>query len=113
MKERTQMNTLSLQFKKVTALCLIVFALGCLALFARSASGSPATEEGYPGSNIGDHNTAIGEAALAFNQSGVHNRATGGGTLQLNTAASDYTATSFGALFNNLMGLEMGGVTSQ
>jgi hypothetical protein len=48
------MNTLSLQFKKVTPLCLIVFALGCLALLPRAQAVSPPPDGGYPGGNTGD-----------------------------------------------------------
>jgi hypothetical protein len=53
------MNTLILQFKKVAPLCIIVYALGCLALLPRAQAISNALE----GNATGARNAAIGVSA--------------------------------------------------
>jgi Chaperone of endosialidase len=47
---------------------------------------------------MGEHNTAIGEAALVLNTTGNFNTATGAGALNVNTTASFNTADGFFAL---------------
>jgi hypothetical protein len=55
-------------------------------------------------SNNGDDNTAIGEHALVNNTSGSDNTAIGSQTLQANNVGAANTASGFHALFNNSTG---------
>jgi trimeric autotransporter adhesin len=106
------MNTLILQFKKVTPLCLIV-----LALLPNAGAVSPPPGGGYPGPNtaVGDsalliltsgfHNTAVGWYSLASITDGNYCTGVGAGTLLSNTA-DENTATGAGALSSNTTGNE-------
>jgi hypothetical protein len=100
------MNTLSLQFKKVTPLCLIVFALGCLALLPRAQAVSPPPDGDYsPGDTVqglGD-NTAIGADTLC-NMMMLGNTPYGCHALEGNTTGRNNTAIGFIALGDNAMG---------
>jgi hypothetical protein len=117
------MNTLSLQFKKVTPLCLIVFALGCLALLPRAQAVSPPPDGDYSTSDtaqgLGDNtttdadtlcnmmmlgNTPYGCHALEGNTTGRSNTAIGSGALEDNTMGNNNTAIGFVALGDNVMG---------
>src|SRR5438477_3515892 len=106
------MNTLIIQFKKVTPL-LAVFALGC---FALSTQMQAATDTPDPGS-VSPTNTADGDSALAGLTGGFYNSAfgflaclsngfasfntgIGAGALLLNTATEN-TAVGTGALLSN------------
>jgi Chaperone of endosialidase len=117
------MNTLSLQFKKVTSLSLIVFALGCLALLPRAQAVDAPPDGNY---SIGDtaqglgDNTAIGADtlcnmmmlgntpygchALRGNTTGRSNTAVGYSALEDNTMGNKNTAIGFSALGDNAMG---------
>ena len=100
------MNTLVLQFKKVTPLCLIVFALGCLALLPRAQAVSPPPDGDYTTSDtaqgLGD-NTAIGANTLC-NMMMLSNTPYGCHALEGNTTGRNNTAIGFSALENNGMG---------
>ena len=79
---------------------------------------TPAPDGGYPGANTaegdaalngltsGQHNTAIGFAALYYNTTGSENTATGSGALRDNTSGIFNTANGFFALYNNTTGSE-------
>jgi hypothetical protein len=109
------MNTLILQFQKVTSLRLIVFAFGCLALLPNAQAVSPAPDGGYPGGNTaegqnallsltsGTYNTTVGLFSLSSNTEGNFNTAIGAGTLLANTE-DENTATGAGALLSNTTG---------
>ena len=107
------MNTLILRFKKVTPLCLIVFALGCLALLPRAQAVSPPLDGDDTAQELGDNtaigadmlcnmmmlgNTAYGCHALADNAMGNSNTAIGRGALADNAMGNDNTAIGRGAL---------------
>jgi hypothetical protein len=108
-------NTLILQFKKVTPLRLIVFAFGCLALLPNAQAVSPPPDGGYPGGNTaegqnallsltsGTYNTTVGLFSLSSNTEGNFNTAIGAGTLLANTE-DENTATGAGALLSNTSG---------
>jgi trimeric autotransporter adhesin len=112
------MNTLILQFKKVTPLCLIVFALGCLALLPRAQAVSPPPDgdfsTGDTAQGLGDNtaigadtlcnmmmlgNTPYGCHALEGNTTGVHNTAIGFSALEENAMGNSNTAIGFAALY--------------
>jgi hypothetical protein len=109
------MNTLVLQFKKVTPLRLIVFAFGCFALLPNAQAVSPPPDGGYPGGNTaegqnallsltsGTYNTTVGLFSLSSNTEGNFNTAIGAGTLLANTE-DENTATGAGALLSNTSG---------
>jgi hypothetical protein len=123
-KGRTQMNTLSLQFKKVTPLFLIVFGLGCLALLPRAQAGSPPSDGDYStgdtAQGLGDNtaigadtlcnmmmmlgNTPYGCHALRGNTTGRANTAIGLSALEDNAMGNKNTAIGFSALGDNAMG---------
>jgi trimeric autotransporter adhesin len=100
------MNTLSLQFKKVTPLCLIVFALGCLALLPRAQAVDPSLDEDF---SIGDtaqgldDNTAVSADTLC-NMMMLANTPYGCHALEGNTTGFANTAIGFWALKDNAMG---------
>ncbi len=101
------------KFKKVTPLCLIVFAFGCLALLPNAEAVSPPPDGGYPGGNTaegdlalqslttGFYNNAVGIYALLSVTTGNFNTANGAGALFSITTTSENTATGAGALFSN------------
>ena len=100
------MNTLIPQFKKVTPLCLIVFALGCLALLPRAQAISPPPDGDYStgdtAQGLGD-NTAIG-ADMLCNMMMLGNTAYGCHALEDNAMGHSNTAIGFSALGDNAMG---------
>ncbi len=117
------MNTLSLQFKKVTPLCLIVFALGCLALLPRAQAVSPPPDGDYSTGDTAQglgNNTAIGADtlcnmmmlgntpygchALLGNTTGRSNTAIGLSALEDNAMGDKNTAIGYSALGDNAMG---------
>src|SRR5215831_10929779 len=127
-QRKNHMNTLILQFKKVTPVCLIVFALACFA-FSSRAEAAPVPNPPAPGvlntrdgqsampfvttgiANsafgafslfsviTGNFNTAVGVAALDLN-TGDSNTAVGTAALLFNTG-SDNTAIGSSALLSN------------
>jgi hypothetical protein len=108
------MNTLILQFKKITGPCLAVFALGCFALRAQAIEpAAPATalpnfntadgDSALAGLTTGFYNSAFGFLSLFSNGSASFNTGVGAGTLFLNTA-SEQTAVGTGTLFSNTTG---------
>jgi trimeric autotransporter adhesin len=118
------MNTLILQFKKVTPLCLIVFALGCLALLPRAQAVSPPPDGDYStgdtAQGLGDNtaigadtlcdmmmlsNTPYGCHALEGNTTGARNTAIGFNALEGNTMGNNNSAIGAFALENNAMGI--------
>jgi hypothetical protein len=111
------MNTLILQLKKVTPLCLTAFALGCLALLPRAQAVSPAPDGCYPnfttaeGCNAlnslttGAGNTGVGWYSLFSDTTGNFNTGVGAGALDLNNGDSN-TAVGVAALFLNTGGSE-------
>ena len=90
------MNTLILQFKKVTPLCLIVFALGCLALLPRAQAVSPPLDGDDTAQEL-DDNTAIG-ADMLCNMMMLDNTAYGCHALADNAMGNNNTAIGRGAL---------------
>jgi hypothetical protein len=117
------MNTLILQFKKVTPLCLIVFALGCLALLPRAQAVSPPPDgdhsTGDTAQALDDNmtigadmpcnmmmlaNTSYGCSALERNATGIQNTAIGYRTLEDNAMGNRNTAIGARALIDNAMG---------
>src|SRR5512132_2808072 len=111
------MNTLILQFKKVAPLCIIVYALGCLALLPRAQAISPPPDGDYSTGDtaqvLGDNmavgadtlcnmmmlgNTPYGCNALEGNATGARNAAIGYRTLVRNTMGNNNTAIGFVAL---------------
>jgi hypothetical protein len=117
------MNVLILQFKKVTPLCLIVFAVGCLAICPRAQAVSPPPDGDYStddtAQGLGDNtaigadtlcnmmmraNTPYGCHALENNTMGNHNTAMGFSALENNTMGNHNTAIGFRALEDNAMG---------
>ena len=108
------MNTLILQFKKITGPCLAVFALGCFALRAQAIEpAAPAAalpnfntadgDSALAGLTTGFYNSAFGFLSLFSNGSASFNTGVGAGTLFLNTA-SEQTAVGTGTLFSNTTG---------
>jgi hypothetical protein len=116
------MNTLILQFKKVTPLCLIVYALGCLALLPRAQAVSPSVDGDYStgdtAQGLSDNaaidadtlcnmmmlgNTPYGCHALEDNTTGAGNTAIGSYALGDNMGNHN-TALGFVALGDNAMG---------
>jgi len=93
------MNTLLFQFKKVTLLSLIAFALGSFALCQVQAKDTPDTPD--PGGTPPVSNTADGHNSLLSITSGLHNSAFGFDALLSNTDASFNTAVGSGALLAN------------
>jgi Chaperone of endosialidase len=113
------MNTLILQFKKVAPLCVIVYALGCLALLPRAQAVSPPLDGDDTAQELGDNtaigadmlcnmmmlgNTAYGCHALADNAMGNSNTAIGLRALADNAMGNSNTAIGRGALADNAMG---------
>ena len=100
------MNALMLQFKKVTPLCLIVFALGCLALLPRAQAVSPPSDGDYStgdtAQELGD-NTAIGADELC-DMMMLANTPYGCHALESNTTGQANTAIGWRALVDNVMG---------
>src|SRR5262245_21612353 len=95
------MNTLILQFRKVTPVCLIVCLLAWFALSPplkaqcpsdctanTTAVGNNALNPASTGFNI----TAVGAGALAANTDGSFNVAVGGGALAKNTTGQQNMA---------------------
>jgi hypothetical protein len=100
------MNTLSLQFKKVTPLCLIVYALGCLALLPRAQAVSPPPDGDYSTGDTAQglgNNTAIGADELC-NMMMLGNTPYGCHALEGNTTGRGNTAIGFKALEDGAMG---------
>ena len=116
------MNTLILQFKKVTPLCLIVSLLAGFAPLpmALALLPPPAPDGDYPGANTaegdsalfnvdvttGFHNTAIGFFALKTDTTGGENTAVGAFALQSNVNGTFNTALGSGALSTNSSGVD-------
>ena len=96
------MNTLILRFKKVTPLCLIVFALGCLALLPRAQAVSPPLDGDDTAQELGD-NTAI-DADMLCNMMMLGNTPYGCHALEGNTMGKNNTAIGFNALEDGAMG---------
>src|SRR5215813_7616902 len=109
------MNTLILHFRKVTLVCLIVFAVGCLAPHTQAVVPPP--DGGYPNFTTaeGDHavqhltagvgNTGIGTFSLFSVTTGNFNTAVGAGALDLNLGDFN-TAIGVAALLFNTTGIE-------
>jgi hypothetical protein len=116
-KERNnRMNTLILQFKKITPLCFIVFALGCVTFLPETqaveprapdialAGGNTADGQGaLQGLTTGEFNSAFGIFSLLSNGAADFNTGVGAGALISNTA-NENTATGAGALLSNTTG---------
>jgi len=125
------MNTLTLQFIKVTPICLIVCVLGCLAPQTQAVVPPPdgaypnfTTAEGQSalqsltsgagntalgaysmfGTTTGSFNTGVGAGALDLN-TGDNNTAVGAAALLLNTGINN-TANGTAALLNNSTGID-------
>jgi hypothetical protein len=110
------MNTFILQFRKITPVCFIVCALGCLAPQAQAVNPPP--DGGYAGQNTAEGqqtllnltsglwNTALGYQALKSETSGNSNTATGGRALFSNTTGFQNTANGAFALLANTVGNE-------
>jgi hypothetical protein len=100
------MNTLILQLKKVAPLCLIVYALGCLALLPRAQATSPPPDGDYStgdtAQGLGD-NTAVGADTLC-DMMMLGNTPYGCHALEGNTTGAHNTAIGFNALVGNTMG---------
>ncbi len=93
------MNTLSLQFKKLTPLCLIVFALGCL-LLPRAQAVNPPLDGDYSTGDTAQalsDNTAI-DADTLCNMMMLGNTPYGCHALEENTTGAGNTAIGFYAL---------------
>jgi hypothetical protein len=91
------MNTL-IQLKKITPLCLIVFALGCFA-FSPKMQATPAPEIPTPNPPApGVLNTRDGQSAMPFVTTGFGNSAFGAFSLFSNTAGNGNTAVGVAAL---------------
>jgi hypothetical protein len=118
MKE-ISMNTL-IRLKKTTPLLLAAFAAATLACFglspaalavttdpqgyftnANTAEGAGALETLVPGPGQGHQNTALGDTALTFDETGSFNTATGGSALDQNVTGNYNTANGYLALLSN------------
>jgi hypothetical protein len=110
------MNSLILQLKKVTPLCIIIFALGCLGLLPNTQAVEPAapdtalaggnTADGHlalGGLTTGIYNSAFGIFALLSNGAGNFNTGIGAGVL-LSNSSNENTAVGAGALLSNIDG---------
>jgi hypothetical protein len=109
------MNTLILQFKKVTPLCLTVFAFSCFAFSPQTRAACDSPDPGCPGGSLaegylaltslagGAYNTGIGAYSLLSNATGSLNTGVGAGALLSNTADQN-TATGAGALLSIITG---------
>jgi hypothetical protein len=98
------MNTLILQCKKITPLCLILCTLGCFA-FSPTAQAAPAPNTPDPGDVGGVLNTADGFDAMPFMSAGTANSAFGAFTLFSAVSCNFNTAVGAGALdFNTADG---------
>ena len=109
------MNTLILQFKKVTPVCLILSALACFAFSSRAeaapvpnppAPGVLNTRDGQsamPFVTTGIANSAFGAFSLFSVITGNFNTAVGVAALDLNTASNN-TAVGAAALLLNTIG---------
>jgi hypothetical protein len=93
------MNTLILQFKKLTPLRLIVFALACFGLAPMAQAVGPDTDGTIPGSNNGE-----GIGVLVSRTTGIWNTGTGFDALNHLTAGNQNTATGLRALFSDIDG---------
>jgi hypothetical protein len=114
-ERKNHMSPLLFKFKKLTPLCLIVFAVGSIAVLpkVRAACGSPDPgcpvgnlAEGYvalAGLTTGTYNTGIGAYSLLSLTDANFCTGVGAGTLFSNTAIEN-TATGAGALFSNTAG---------
>jgi hypothetical protein len=91
------MNTLILQFKKVTPLCLILGALACFA-FSPKAQATPPPNTPDPGSVGGVLSTADGQSAMPFVTNGVANSAFGAFSLFSISTGNFNTAVGVAAL---------------
>jgi hypothetical protein len=115
------MNTLILQVKRVTPLCLTVFALACFVFSTQTRAACNSPDPGCPGGNLaegllalgslitGDYNTAVGYLSLTSNTVNPFNTAVGAGALFANNDPStnggnSNTATGAAALFSNTTG---------
>jgi hypothetical protein len=100
------MNTLILQLKKVAPLCLIVYALGCLALLPRAQAVSPPPDGDYSTGDTAQvlgQNMAVGADTLC-NMTMLGNTPYGCDALEGNTTGRHNTAIGFNALRDNTMG---------
>jgi hypothetical protein len=123
------MNTLIVQLKKVTPLCLTVFALGSLVLLPRAQAVSPSPDGDYRTGNIAQgldalssinrglgNDPAIGADELCNmmmlgntpygchaleDTSGAHNTAIGFGAVEENAMGNNNTAIGFAALYRS------------
>jgi Chaperone of endosialidase len=97
------MNAPILQFKNMTLLSLMVFALNSFALLPtpKAFGVIPPPDGGYGPPTYGVGNTAEGEDALFSLTSGAFNTATGYRSLRSVTTGRFNTAIGAGALFNN------------
>jgi hypothetical protein len=92
------MNTLVLEFKKLTPICLIVVAIGSFA-FSPEAQAAPAPEIPTPNPPApGVLNTRDGQSAMPFVTTGFGNSAFGAFSLFSNTAGNGNTAVGVAAL---------------
>jgi hypothetical protein len=108
------MNALIRQFKQITPLCLVGFALGCFAELPKAQAVSPplTPDAALRGGNTADgqnalasittgmFNSAFGIFSLLSNTTANFNTGVGAGTLLLNDAEKN-TAVGAGALFTN------------
>ena len=115
-KRKNRMNTLNLQFQKITPLCCIVFTLACFAFSPQTQAACGSPDPGCPTGNLADGylalsalaggawNTGIGTYSLTSNIAGNFNTGVGALTLFSNTSSSYNTATGYAALFSNTTG---------
>jgi trimeric autotransporter adhesin len=112
------MTPLIFKFKKVTPLCLIVFAVGCFALSPQTRAINPPNTPDPPPLSVsntadgdsallgatGFYNSAFGFLSLLSNGAANFNTGVGAGTLLSNTGDNN-TAVGAGALFSNTIGI--------